>query len=216
MAQSVLFPRAVAASLPLPTPLLLTASTSTTAGLSVTTASITPSRPTFAFIVGVSSSVPNPPTASGCGLTWTVERSIALATERRLTLFKTTGTPTAGAVTFTFTQSQSGFLYSVFEVEGADTANPVVQSVAVYPGTSGNTGTSTLAALGSSSNLHVCATTHRTAQGITPDADFTELSDTPAYFTSLEVQWARGETVCNPTWATTEFWATASIEIKAA
>ncbi len=214
----------------LPTPTLHagSATTGTSPATSFASASITPTadRLQLAVIasVRVAGSV-GTPTASGCGLTWAQVATIDISVIRRITVFRALGaSPTPGAVTFDWTgQTQDRFLCSMFEVSdtdlsGANGSGAIVQTRAqAFASGTGFTNT-LLAALEHANNVNFTVVLHRgVGSQITPDADFSELSDinTTGTTARLETEWARNQIDCSPSWTTADSSAAISIEIKA-
>ena len=204
-------------------PTQLTAATSTVAGASVSTSSVAPEagQPIFAFVSTVLTGTPNIPTCTGNGLTWVLVDTEILST-RRTTVFRALGAnPSEGAITFDFGgQSQDSFLWSVIQVEGADTtgtagSGALVQS-ASSSGATTSTITSTLNELEHPNNIHICAVRLSGNLAVGEDADFTNITSTGAGGGPgrLEVQWATGEAVCTSTFTATNAIAI-SIEVKA-
>lgn len=203
-------------------PTLLTSGSAITGGKSQATASISPldNRVIFAAVAnGVADGAL--PTAAGCGLTWVQVATVVLSgSTRRTTVFRALGAPTAGAVTFTWGTSQTGSAWSVVQFAGADTsgangAGAVVQSVTQALGASTGA-TNTLAALGSTRNVHLAYVMNRqTSVNVAPDIDFAELAENANTWGCLETQWAVGEVNCSATW-TSDLATMISIEVKAA
>lgn len=131
-----------------------------------TTASFTPVAGRLYLVAHVvrngASTDPTQPTISfsGTGLTLTAVNSVVFdnssTSRRRVTVYSgvATGSPTAGTITFSYAGvTMTSAEWAVDEATGADTANPVVQSVTNFdPGTTATTLTATLAAFSSASN----------------------------------------------------------------
>ena len=106
-----------------PTATLLASGTSTTDGTSFTTASISPTlgRTWLAFIMH-SNSASQAPTLTGAGLLWTSLTAVIYAAgARRMSVWQGTGTPTAGALTYSLSagNTMTGFIYGIVEITGA-------------------------------------------------------------------------------------------------
>ncbi len=207
-----------------PTPTALTSGSSTVDATSYATASITPAanQPIYAIVATLHGTSAAIPTCTGNGLTW-VQVAEQDLTPRRVTVFRAAGAaPSAGAVTFDcggVTQLTAAWCVVQFadaDVTGTNGSGATVQAVkATFA--SGTTGTITLAALEHANNVNLTAVINRkNAANIVPDAQFTELAEqASADFLCLEVQWARGETPCTPTW-TSDVASMISVEVKAA
>lgn len=211
------------------TPVVLTSGVDT-AGTPTTqqTASITPTanRVVYAAILhsATDATAAVPTAVTGNGLTWVQEETQALAAPRRLTVFRAMGgSPSAGVVTFDWgAEQQNSRAWIIVECGACDTSGTngsgaTIQSV---PSTvaSGTTHTSSLAALGSSNNIHLafCATRASGHTVINPDADFAEIADvnTTADGLVLECQWARNQVDCTYTWGSTDVSGVISLEVK--
>lgn len=207
------------------TPIVLTSGSSTTDGAtSPPTASITPTanRPILAVVDSANAGGPNIATATGNGLTWQNVGSVLYASgTRRITVLRSLGaSPTTGAITFDFAaQSQTSFAWCVIEFDGADItgtngSGAIVQTV-TNSALAATTITATLAAFEDPTNVNITFVGTNTVAGITPDADFTELTDNSVASgnLALESEWADNEVSCTPTFATTDV-GIISVEIK--
>ena len=99
------------------------------------------------------------PTLAGCGLTWvaigTVQVDVGPSSMRGGTLFRGLGTPSPGALTFTFGVSHESCAWSVAEATGVDTSGTNGSGAVVQVVTAvgvGATPAVTLAAFGSADN----------------------------------------------------------------
>lgn len=108
----------------------------TTDGASFATASITPvaERLTILAVCGANGSAPaTPSSVTGCGLTWALYATVDFVTDnKRLCLYRACGaSPSTGAVSITYSGSQTGFAWSVVSVAGAniDLANNGLNSI---------------------------------------------------------------------------------------
>lgn len=205
---------------------LLTSGSSSVDATSIATSAVTPgsNRAVYAAVLGSSSAGDTTPTATGCGLTWVAEESVLVSASnnRRLTVFRAMGAaPTPGAITFSWgATSQLSFAWSVVECDdvetgGASAALATRQSVTAT-GTGVVTIAPTLAALEHANNLHLCFVGLSIGTGITPDADFAELSDDGAASAAirLEAQWAVGQLPCTSTFSSADVGAI-SLEVVA-
>lgn len=147
----------------------LTQGTKTTDATSAATASITPTANALVIATVISrrgdSGEPTEPTASGNGLTWVSLGSAYTdtggASRKKVTWFRAMGSsPSAGAVTFSFSETQTSFTWAIDEFTGVDTSGTngsgaIVQSVINNQDSSTGAATSntaTLAAFGSANN----------------------------------------------------------------
>jgi len=99
------------------------------------------------------------PTLAGCGLTWvaigTVQVDVGPSSMRGGTLFRGLGTPSPGALTFTYGVSHESCAWSVAEATGVDTTGTNGSGAVVQVVTAVGVGTTpavTLAAFGSADN----------------------------------------------------------------
>lgn len=210
----------------MPVPTTLTSGKSSTDGTSYTSASFSPAaaRPLYAVFACRRSTTAPVVTAVGNGLTWVEVANATLSNVRTLYLFRAAGVaPSSGDVTFTCSQTQIAAVWWVGQFTDADTSGingsgATVQSKVVSNIASGTTGNTTFdAPLGHENNVNLTAVLYAlSSASVTPDAQFTELfDDAAAEFVGLEIQWARGEMTCDPTWSTSAA-AMISIEVKAA
>lgn len=170
----------------------------------------------------------NIPTVTGAGLTWVqVATSIDSGNQRRATLFRAMGTPSAGALTIDFAgQSQVRCGWSWSEASGVDTSGTngsgaIVQSATAKNDGGSSTGiTVTLGAFSSTANAtYGCirfGTT--TAQTVTPGSGFNEIGEAPSgSFISYQSQYnLSNDTSVDWTWgAEATFTEAIAAEIKA-
>ena len=112
----------------------LTEGINTDGGSNYNTASITPSanKIVIAYCGHGDDSTPAQPTISGCNLTWTVVKGLGFTTgndDGRITTWRgISASPTTGAITFTGVASRDGVLWCVYELDGVDTSDPIVQT----------------------------------------------------------------------------------------
>jgi hypothetical protein len=192
---------------------LLTAASSTTDGTSIVTASISPAgnRAIYAGIVTSTGAGPVAPTVAGNGLTWVQVTTVTFSSNtRRLTVFRAMGgSPSAGTVTFSFGgQTQTSFVWSIIECDEVDTSGTSASGATVQSATNStasgvNLSVSFGGALEHVNNVALVFVALDISSTVTPDADFTEISDTNISPNStLEAEWADGETSCTATFAT--------------
>jgi hypothetical protein len=194
---------------------------STTDAASFATASITlaASQPAYVAVSSHNATAAGQPTVTGCGLTWSAEKTITIsAGARRMTIFSGAGTPSAGALTIDFAgTNQTAINWIVVQLADAATSGYTVQAP---NGTTTASGTSlagpTLSAFEHANNVHLAFFMTSLNAGITPDANFTELADTSqtGNNVSLECQWARNVLTCTSTFSTAAA-ACISLEVKA-
>lgn len=197
-----------------------------TASATAVTASVSPSPDALVLTSVVSSlaSEPDPPSgATGNGLTWVQVATVAYHTDdRRVTVFRAMGaSPSAGAITVTWAESQTSFQWSVVECTGVDTSGTdgsgaVVQST-TNTAAAATSITGTLAALEAATSVHVAVSGISINGAQTHDAQFAELTDTSigTGASGLEAEWATNETDATPTFATANA-GIVSIEVRAA
>lgn len=129
-------------------------------GNSYTTASISPTN--GALVLAVISTVGNnsagSPALSGAGLTWTEVTHVSYDTGAsptdRITVFRGTGTPSAGAVSIAGAGNHTSCQWSIFELTGQHATTPIPQS----PVNTGDAGTAisvSMGAFGSANNWTV-------------------------------------------------------------
>lgn len=138
----------------------LTSGTNFAGGISsFSTASVTPGS-NHLILIAVSNNT-GVGTFTGCtgnGLTWVQVRQqvSAVSTGANMAVFRALGaSPSAGAITCTFSTTSAGYIWQVYDISGVDTtgtngSGAVVQSAIVTA--SGSIPTATLAAFGSASN----------------------------------------------------------------
>lgn len=187
------------------TPSVVTSGNSTADGASVATASITPAVGDFAIVCAGSTGIE--PTCTGGGLTWAVvsgsDTPFPSTPARRLTVFRAaSGTPSAGALTFTYT-GQTIASWTWFVVRIANVAS--VQQVKTATAAAGVTSIATTfdAAREHPNNMTLVTTAH--AGGApTGDTDFTQTGSTQTASTTTithAVYFDVGETTCTTTLA---------------
>lgn len=209
-----------------PTPSVLDSGTNTVDATSFATNSNTPAanQPLYLAVGSSATSAAAPTSVTGNGLTWVqVLTQQNGAANRRLTVYRAAGAaPTAGAITIDFgAQTQSAVAWILVQfananITGTNGSGATVQSTSSAFATS-TTGNLTLSAFEHANNVNLTfVQSRRTAASITADAQFTELVEVfCADFVNLDVQWARGENTCDPSWSS-DTALMASIEVKAA
>lgn len=130
----------------------LTTGSSNVAGTSWVTASVSPSTNALILVTFVarngSSVQPTVSSISGLGLTWEKVTSVGVdtsgASRRTLELWRTMGTPSAGTITITTGESDTGAVWSVDQITGVDTSGSNGSGAIVQSATnSDETGTAT-------------------------------------------------------------------------
>ena len=189
-----------------------------------TTASITPTANNLVIaVINNRATDPNAddPSLSGNGMTWVeITNVLWSATNRRLTMLRAMGaSPSAGAVTITFNNTQTDCHWSIFEFAGVDTSGTNGSGAVVQSATNTDNPitslTVTLAAFGSATNGAASGFVHNAAEASTPDTDWTEIHDLNGTAVGLETQWrATSDTTAAASWATSSRGAGIAIEIK--
>lgn len=167
---------------------------------------------------------PATPAVTGAGLTWTEQASFVFPTgaglrRKKLSLLLGTGTPSSGALTIDWTNTCANAGWSVQEITGSDTTNPIVQVVTngITSGTA-TSGSVTLAAAADSNNRPISAWVHGAGEGSTAATSWTELSDSTlsAPATGFETQWRSDafDTAAAASWATGSAWCGIAAEIR--
>lgn len=126
-----------------------------------TTGSVSPGSNNLELlgVYSISASLPNLPTITWNGLTWVqIDTQVDSSNLRRMTLFRSMGTPSSGTGTIDFAgQTQMGTCWSYIEYTGIDTSGTngsgaIVQSAKNASAGNATSLTVTLGAFGSSSN----------------------------------------------------------------
>lgn len=187
----------------------LTANYSDTDATSYETASISPTTSRLLLLAVESltdiSATPTIPTATGCGLTWQQVATVAYdtgSTQRgRLTILRAMGSPSSGAVTISFGQTQASCVWSIDEF--ADVATDCTNGVraVVQSSTGESSGTDapsvSLLSFGDATNnaTYGAFSKQGNPSGFTQGGGFTLLgnatSTTPR--TRLSTEWKLGE-----------------------
>ena len=212
----------------------LTSGSSGTNGTSVSTASVSPTanRLVIVAVFGGAATPTNatdPTSVSGAGLTFTKLKAQNNTTTFGLNTslwYAMSASPSTGAITITYPNTQDLFIWSVFELAGVNVAggtgsNAVNSNTASNQDISGSLTTlgTTLSAFGSSNNGAICATINAratTAATATPDTGWTEIHDlslvSGGIAFALETQWRdSNDTSPSETWS-----AAGAIQIVAA
>lgn len=207
-------------------PTHLTSSGSAVDGTTFNTASITPTANTPVYIgiaVRRTGSTPSDPTSvAGCNLTWAQEetQTYASSTVRRVIVWRGIGaSPSAGALTITFPETETCCAWSVVECRSADTSGTAASGATLQSvpstTTSGTTITSTLLSFESAKNVHLCFVALDTVGTATAGSGFANLgSNGPGENLSITSMWAVNDTTCDPTYATA-IPGVISLEVKA-
>ena len=202
----------------------LTTGGDTTDGTSFTTASITPAANSLILVAITSTSAvdttPNTPTGNSLTYVSVVQKIQGLT---RLSFFRSIGaSPSAGAITFGFSDTQTDVRWSVLQCTGVSTfglngIDAVVQSAA----NSAATGTSLTVTLGTfeagaTANATVGAFAHIISEGTTPGGGFTELGDSSGGLLALETEWLNcQDTTVDASWSTTSVNIGIAVEVRA-
>lgn len=142
------------------------------------------------------------PTVSGNGLTWVAERTIVGASNNdRATLFRAMGSsPTSGVVTISFGgQTQSGVVYSMFQMQNANTiglnGSTAIRQTVTGGDESSEFATVDLASFSDSTNNATIKFTFDDASSATVESGFTQIHN--AYYsgisTGLRSAWRLGQ-----------------------
>jgi len=201
---------------------VLTSGSSSTDALFAETATITP-QPNRALFAAIESGTAAgaAPTASGNGLTWVQVATVPFANNaRRLTVFRAMhASPTTGRIRFTFPQVQASFAWSVIQLDGVDTTGTAGSGATVQAVMSAVQGATTIAAslapLKHPNNVMLAFVGLNQNTRVTPDADFTELTDSAIGSAALrlESQSAVNQISCTPTFSTASA-AIVAIEVQ--
>jgi len=194
---------------------LLSQGGSTTDASSFATASVSPGSDRWLVADVASGKSVGPitqPTVSGLSLTWFTENFSQSAAGARAAsrFYAWTGTsPGSGAVTFDFVgDTQTSATWAVYEITGASTSDPFVQTVGAVPGGGSLSISVTLAAFSDSNNRPLIAAEHATAEVSDPEAGYTELADQTqtAGAIGFAVAWHSSTTDTTPSYS----WATST------
>jgi hypothetical protein len=216
----------------------LTSGSSGTNGLSIATASVSPTSNRLVIVAVFGGAVTpanatDPSTVAGAGLTF-----VKLVAQNNTTTFglntsiwyAMSAAPSSGAITITYPNTQDLFIWSVYELAGVD-ATGTNGANAVNTNTAGGqdiTGaatsvTATLAAFASANNGAICATISAKATSAatcTPDTGWTEIHEVSLVSSgigfALETQWrADNDTTALGTWSAGSAIQTIAAEIVA-
>lgn len=203
----------------------LTTAGSTALAARYTTASISPAKYKVLLlcVTGWANPAVNSPLPKGLGLDWTLvaTQSWGVISRYRTSMFYavTDEATLSGTIDIVFSADQTAATWSVVEVSGADTADPIVQSI-TNSGSAVTTINATLSAFMHSQNAHFAAVSvdlnPTTNDAITSDPQFAELGqwDEPNNNQTIQTEWAVNETTCDPTFASADC-AIVSAEIRA-
>lgn len=210
----------------------LTSGVSNTDASSYDTASVSPTANAL-VLLSVSTrrnaATPAQPTASGCGLTWVVEKTqlsySAGTPNRRLTIFRAMGSsPSTGVITISCTDTQTEAAWSVDQITGTDTSGTNGSGAIVQSGSNNDGGvtatscTITLSAFSSANNMAYGAKTHTDATATTPGTGFTELAEQTSAEngTGFETEYKVNDNTVDWSWTGSNSWFAAALEIKQA
>lgn len=179
-------------------------------------------------VASAASAAVNTPTVTGQGLTWVQIQTVAyVASNRKLTVFRAMGSsPSLGVLTVDFGgQTQTSVAWVQLEITGTDTtgtngSGAIVQSTTKTVGAGVSTISATaLSAFEHANNLNLTVTANDINGTMTPDADFTEITDRAitAGNITLHTQRAVNQTTCDTTFSgsTSAGGGGVSMEIKA-
>lgn len=187
-----------------------------------TTDSFTPAADSLLVVWVVSRGNSRTATVSGHSLTWTMEMDAAWdANGSRIGVYtaQVGGSPSAGALTITMAGgSVSQCHWSVIQVTGHRTADPIGQAPAPSTGTSGTTFATTLASPVSADSRTIACGAGNVFQATNPGTNMTELCDdagnSPA--TSFSTAWSASAFETNPSFtvasAVTQ-WVCGAVEV---
>lgn len=193
---------------------LRSANSSTTDGTAFTVASGqgTEGVPQFLAVyanAAVTAEAPN--SVTGRGLTWVkVDEQFlgAASTIRKVSLFRACGRPTPATLAVNFAGTMQSVIWVDFEVmggdpSGVDAANAIVQVFKEGANAATTLHAAFAAAMENARNGSLCSSAISIQGTITPDPDFTTVGqDNEAAGTgTLEVEFAVGQAVCDPTFA---------------
>jgi hypothetical protein len=190
-------------------------------GTSQATASITPTADCL-VVAAVQSSlgtIPDQPTASGNGLTYTAIESFLLNGDaRRITVFEAMGAaPSAGAITFDWgAEDQTSAVWAVLQFCGVDQTDPIIQETT---NTAVNTLTidGTLAALEHANNVGVAIYGIDLGTVVTGDGDWddrTNQTQATGAQRLLSETTAAQQLVASPTAAAQVDWGIVMLEVR--
>lgn len=180
-------------------------------GSSKGTNSISPTANSLVLVSVISfigASLPNAPTVTGCNVTWDQVLTLPDAASRfRLTVLRSLGTYTPGALTIDFGgQTQDAINYGIDQFTGVDTtgsngANAIVQSATQLLTGSNTSITITLGAFSDVNNATWGVVGVNSALGITEGSGFTQL-DYHAGNQTLQTEWkSTNDTSVDFSWA---------------
>jgi hypothetical protein len=217
----------------------LTSGTSGTNGLSVATASVSPTANRLVVAVFFGGAVTpanatDPSGVSGAGLTfvkWVSQNNTTTFGLNTSIWYAMSAAPSSGAVTVTYPNTQDLFLWSLFELDVIDTsgsngAGAVNSNTATGQDITGSltSVTATLAAFADTNNGAVCATISAKATSAatcSPDSGWSEIHEVSLISAgigfALETQWrASNDTTALGTWSAGSAIQTVAAEVVAA
>lgn len=218
----------------LPVPVILADGSSTVNDNSYSTGSLLPAanKPLYAAVLSsrTGGSI-NTPTCIGNGLTWTLVSTGTVNVDgtRRLAVFEAIGeTPVDGPVTFDYDgQDQASVVFAVLQIDEAAvdafsvqvrSGSPITLVRGKLTSLNVNTYTNTfLNDLEHENNIHLAFIATEDDSGeITPDPDFVEVSDRNITHNDarLEIEWARNQKSCSPSWNSGDQVRIISVEVK--
>lgn len=201
----------------------LATSGNTTDGTTFATAAISPSpdRLVLAAVVSHTNNALSSPSLTGNGLTYVEVEHKDIDANRRVTLYRAMGSPSAGAVSIVFGSVQTSCAWTIVEYGTVDTSGTngsgaIVGAAVTGVVTAGVTVNATLPAFGDTDNVHAAFVAISINGAVTHDADFAELGDAGvgAGTIRIESQWAVNTLACDPTFAAANA-GIISVEVKA-
>lgn len=161
------------------------------------TASVTPvsTSATFLHVANGDTAVATagPTAVSGLGLTWTLVDEIGQTNNNNAytTVWKGIGSPTPGAVSIDFADTQQNCLWSLLQVPGVDLDGPVVQSEAAFGAVTNVTATLASAITPGNAVITFSHIASGTAGIVVTNAGYTSLGNFPFTGTpSVQIRWA--------------------------
>lgn len=200
----------------------LTSGSDTTDATSYATASISPTGNNLILACVNSrraSGTVTDATASGNGITWVKVASIAFGVNKLIIFRGMVASPSADAITFSFSETQTQCNWQIIEFANVDTSGTngsgaVVQSV-TNTGGSNTASTVTLAALNASTSMGF-AFQEQNSNQIVPDGSIVEIYDVQSAEEArrTESMYQLNQTILSATWSGAAFWSIIGVEIK--
>jgi len=163
-----------------------------------------------------SSGSPGDGSISGCGINWTFKNGGSYLSNERMSIwYGSSSSPVTGALTFTFTGTQTMCEWVVIEVSNIDLSNPFVQVADHLANSTSNS--VTLSAFSSTLNPTIGITYTSNSQAISAGGSFTEVGQSGIYENySTQIEFASSnQTTVNATWSSTAQSDIFGFELKA-